>query len=144
MSKFEFDKIGKIIVLNLKPGDLLLECIQTELKSSNVRNAVLVSALGSLCKLNYHVIGAITPQPDDIFRSVEAPVELGVMQGMVLDGVPHIHLVASTPDGKTHIGHLEPGCVVQYLIEMTFLEIEDMDLRRVPNQYGIGYFEEIK
>ena len=144
MAKFEFNKIGKIIAINLKPGDLLLESINAELADSGVKNAVLVSALGSLCKLEYHVIGATTREPKDLFRSVEAPVELGVMQGMVLNGVPHIHLVASTPDGRVHIGHLEPGCIVQYLMEMTFIEIEDMNLQRVADEYGIGYFKEIE
>ena len=140
MKKFEFNQLGKIIAINLEPGDLVLESIKTELEASGVKNAVLVSALGSMCKLNYHVIGATTKQPQDLYRSIEAPVELGTMQGMVLNGAPHIHLVASTPDGVTHIGHLEPGCVVQYLIEMTFIEVKDMELYRDIDEYGIGHF----
>ena len=140
MKKFEFNQLGKSIAINLEPGDLVLESIKTELEASGVKNAVLVSALGSMCKLNYHVIGATTKQPQDLYRSIEAPVELGTMQGMVLNGAPHIHLVASTPDGVTHIGHLEPGCVVQYLIEMTFIEVKDMELYRDIDEYGIGHF----
>ena len=140
MRKFEFHDYGKIIAINLEPGDLVLESIKEQLEESGVKNAVLVSALGSMCKLNYHVIGATTRKPQDLYRSIEAPVELGVMQGMVLNGAPHIHLVASTPDGVTHIGHLEPGCVVQYLIEMTFIEIKDMDIERLADDVGIGHF----
>ena len=141
MSKFEFNNFGRVIAINLKPGDLLLESIKAELADSGVKNAILVSAIGSLCKLNYHVIGATTQQPQDLYRSIEAPVEMGVMQGMVLDGAPHIHMVSSTPDGTTHIGHLEPGCVVQYLMEMAFIEVTDMNLYRRVDEFGIGHFE---
>ena len=143
MRKFAFSQFGKVIAINLEPGDLVLESIKAELEASGGKNAVLVSALGSMCKLNYHVIGATTRKPQDLYRSIEAPVELGAMQGMVLNGAPHIHLVASTPDGVTHIGHLEPGCVVQYLIEMAFIEVKDMELYRDIDDVGIGHFARV-
>lgn len=141
MKKFECNQYGRTIILNLTPGELVLETIKSELEVSNVKNAVLVSALGSLRKLNLHVIGATTPDPQDIHINIEAPVEIGVMQGLILDGAPHIHLVASTPNGNTYIGHLEPGCQVQYLMELCFLEIKDMDLVRCMDSHGIGYIE---
>ena len=65
------------------------------------------------------------------------------MQGIVLNGVPHIHMVCSAPGGETFVGHLEPGCQVQYLVELSFVEVTDMALTRYTDAFGIGYIDKL-
>ena len=143
MRKFECNHLGRVIVFHLSRGELLLETISEELKKSGVKNAILTSGIGSLRKLEMHAIGQTSIKPCDYYISEEKPIELGCMQGLVLDGVPHIHIVCSSPDGKTYVGHLEPGCEVQYLVEVSFLEVVDMDLTRRAGEFGISYIDKL-
>ena len=141
MRKFECEQFGRVIVMNLSKGELVLENIKEELAKSGVRNAILTSGIGSLRRISIHGIKETTDQPSDYFIDECKPVELGSMQGLVLDGQPHIHIVANEPDGTVYVGHLEPGCEVQFLIELSFIEIKDMDLTRRLDEFGIGYID---
>lgn len=143
MRKFECTEYGRVIVMHLGKGELLLETITDELKKSGVKNAILTSGIGSLRKLEAHAIGATSDQPSDYYISEEKPIELGGMQGIVLDGTPHIHMVCSAPNGETFVGHLEPGCEVQYLVELSFIEVKDMKLTRRTDEHGIGYIDRL-
>lgn len=141
MKTFDCKEYGRVIVMHLKKGDLLLESITDGLKEQGVKNALLVSGIGSLRKLSMHGIKECSDGPSDYFYTIEGPVELGCLQGIVLDGKPHIHGVCSTPDGKTYVGHLEPGSEIQFLGELSFIEVPDMKLTRRLNEHGIGYID---
>lgn len=143
MRTFVCHEYGRVIVMHLKKGDLLLESITEGLKEQGVKNALLVSGIGSLRRLSMHGIKECTDTPSDYYYTIDAPVELGCLQGIVLDGVPHLHGVCSTPDGKTYVGHLEPGTEVQFLGELSFIEVPDMKLTRRPNEFGVGFIEEL-
>ena len=143
MRTFACSEYGRVIVMHLRKGELLLESITEGLKNEGVKNALLVSGIGSLRKLSMHGIKECSDTPSDYFYTVEAPVELGCLQGIVLDGVPHLHGVCSTPDGKTYVGHLEPGCEIQFLGELSFVEVLDMKLTRRLDEYGIGYIDRL-
>ncbi|MCI8971903.1 MAG: DNA-binding protein [Oscillibacter sp.] len=141
MRTFDFKEYGRVIVMHLRKGDPVLESITEGLKEKQVKNAVLLSGIGSFRKLSLHGIKACSDTPSDYYYTLEAPVELGCLQGIVLDGVPHLHAVCSTPDGKTYVGHLEPGCEAQFLVELSFLEVPDMKLTRRLDEFGIGYID---
>ena len=61
-------------------------------------------------------------------------------QGLVLDGVPHIHFVFSDTK-NTYTGHLEPGTEVLYLVEMTLAELTDCSIKRLKDENNIAYFQ---
>ena len=143
MKTFECKEYGRVIVMHLKKGDLLLESIKDGLAELGVKNAILTSGIGSIRTLSYHGIKSCSDYPDDYYEVVEAPVELGCMQGIVLDGNPHIHVVCSTPDGRHLIGHLEPGTEIQFLAEISFIEVPDMLLTRRLDEFGIGYIDNL-
>jgi len=119
----------------------MLESIEKGLADAGVRNAVLVSGIGSFSEMTIHIVSALTEEPRDLFITRNDPIELGCMQGIVLDGKPHIHIAAVDPEGHPYVGHLENGCKVLYLAELCFLEIRDMDLVRVPNEFGVGFMQ---
>lgn len=56
--------------------------------------------------------------------------------GLVVEGVPHFHIVCSDQNG-TYAGHLEPGCEVLYLAEIVLLELTGKPLRRVTDENGL-------
>ena len=135
--------IGRAIVLNLSRGDLLLESIRDKMKEEGIRNAVLFGAVGSLQKLVYHLPTSMGPTSDDRFITVEGagPIELGSLSGNVIDGDPHLHIVAQDRNGN-YIGHLEEGTEVLFLAEIILAEIKGLNIHRVKNEHGVVYLAE--
>ena len=139
MTNFLANEYGRVIVIHLGKGELLLESIQRALEEQGIKNAVLLSAIGSLRKLSMHII--MDDKATNNFLVVEKPFELCSMQGLVLDGVPHFHMVCSAPGNESFCGHVEPGCEVQYLMEIALMEVRDMDLTRRRDAFGIDYID---
>ena len=85
MTKFEGFELGRVIILNLKRGDLLLETIEEELAKSGIRNALLTSAIGSMQKVVLHRVIGKGREPEDEYITLENPMELASLQGVVLE-----------------------------------------------------------
>ena len=141
MVKFEGFELGRMIVLNLERGDLLLETIEEELAKSGVRNALLTSAIGSLQKVVLHRVIGKGPEPEDEFITLDKPMELASLQGLVLDGKAHFHMVVSDVE-NAYTGHLEPGTTVLYLGEVSLVELKGVSLCRKKNENNIGMIVE--
>ena len=142
MNTYTTNSYGRTILIHLSKGEKVLESVQAEIERLGVKNGILVSAIGSLRKATIHVISTTEDYPTDVFFTVEKPIELGVAQGLIIDGVPHFHLVISEPDGEVYVGHMEPGCEVQYLAELAILELNDLSLMRKPDEFGVSHLLE--
>ena len=140
LKSFTTDNLGKALIIHLTKGDLLLENIQAEVQRLGIRTGVIVSGIGSLRKLVIHYIASTNDDPDNEYLTIEAPLEIGSLQGIIVEGVPHLHIVCSDPD-RAYIGHLEDGSEVQYLAEIMAFEVKDLDLIRKTDEFGIGYFD---
>jgi predicted DNA-binding protein with PD1-like motif len=140
MRTFVGEGLGRIVVLNLERGEKLLESIRQALAELSVRDAVLVSAIGSLSKVVFHRITTTDEVPQDEFITLEGPIELSAVDGMVVDGEPHLHMVFSDLE-NTYSGHLEDGSVICYLAELVFAEIKGLHLRRVARDSYIKLLE---
>lgn len=141
MKYFTTEKYGRAVVLHLGKGEKVLESITKACEELNLKNGVLVTAIGSLRKGSLHVIARISDDPLNEYYKIDAPIELGAAQGLILDGEPHIHVNISCFDGKVLSGHLEPDCEIQYLGEFCILELLDMDLTRKLDEFNISYID---
>mgnify|MGYP001263287029 CR=1 FL=1 len=143
MSLFFCEGLGKVIVLHLSRGDLLLESIRDRLSTEGIKNAVLFGAVGSLQKLVYHLPTSMGPTSDDKIITVQGngPIELGSLSGNVIDGDPHLHIVAQDSKGN-YIGHLEEGTEVLFLAEIILAEMKGLNIHRVKNEHGVVYLTE--
>ncbi|MEH7117048.1 PPC domain-containing DNA-binding protein [Neobacillus vireti] len=135
--------IGRVIVINLSRGDKLLEGIRDRLREEGIKNAVLFGAVGSMQKLVYHLPTSMGPTSEDKFLTIQGngPIELGSLSGNVINGDPHMHIVAQDKEG-TYIGHLEEGTEVLFLAEIIMAEIKDLNIHRVKNENGVVYLTE--
>lgn len=124
-------------VLQFDPDDLLLEGILDFLDTAGVRNGVVVSGIGTLADTTMHMVTTTNFPPVEVKPTWnDRALELVSMQGVVADGVPHIHMMVS--DDTTAVGgHLEPACRVLYLAEVVIREFSDLELTRVPNDQDI-------
>lgn len=141
MIKYQGYDLGRVIILNLKRGDLLLETIEEQLRRSEIKNALLTSAIGSLQKVVFHRVVGEGNEPEDEFITLEKPMELASLQGLVLDGKAHFHMVVSDVD-QAYTGHLEPGTVVLYLSEISLVELKGVSLCREKDENNIGVIVE--
>ena len=137
MISYVREGVGRIVIMNLERGDKLLESIRDELIRLDIRNAVITSAIGSLQKVVLHRVTGIEREPVDEFVTIEKPIELASLQGYVLDGHPHFHMVVSDLE-QTYTGHLEDGTTVLYLAEVSLLELKNPGLVRVKDENNIA------
>ena len=75
--------------------------------------------------------------PVDEFVTIEKPLEIASLQGVILSGEPHFHMVISDLE-NTYTGHLENDTTVLYLVEVCIVEINGINIKRVKNNLNIA------
>jgi len=123
----------KIHILRVDPGEDVLQAVQKFIQEAGVRQAVVLGGYGTLAAYHLHWVTHNRIPTDNAFGRGEGGIEILSMNGLVVDGEPHIHVALSTQEGAFG-GHLEPGCVAFVLCELFLAEVEGVTLsrRRVP------------
>ncbi|MBZ4664845.1 PPC domain-containing DNA-binding protein [Mahella sp.] len=142
MRRFISDKLGRVVILNLERGEKLLESIKAQLNELGIKNAIVLSAIGSLQKAVLHRVTGMEESPVDEYVTIEAPLELASLQGVVANGEPHFHMVISSQE-NTFTGHLEEETTVLYLCEITLVEIVGANFQRKKNDLNIAILTDL-
>jgi predicted DNA-binding protein with PD1-like motif len=121
--------VGRILILRVDPGEDVLESIERFLQEANVQQAVVMGGYGTLAAYHLHWVTHNRIPTNNTFGQGEGGTEILSMNGLVVDGEPHIHVTLSTPDGAFG-GHLEPGCIAYVLCEVFLAEVEGVPLSR--------------
>jgi predicted DNA-binding protein with PD1-like motif len=96
MEYFSTQEIGRTFALRLDQGDYLLESINELIKKEIIKDAVVVSAIGTLDKCVLHMVMTTGYPPVEHFeRWDDKPLELSSIDGIIADGKPHLHTVVS-------------------------------------------------
>ena len=127
---------NRILTVSLQRGELLLEGIRQAIEENGIRDAVVLSCIGTLSSMTWHRVTTLDAKPREEYPTVHGPLELCALQGLVVEGVPHFHIVCSDANG-TYAGHLEPGCEVLYLAEVVLMELAGIPLRRYTDENGL-------
>ena len=128
---------GKVHTLRLDAGDFLLESIEAFIREAGIKNAVVVSGIGTLDYCVLHMVMTTGYPPVEHFeRWDDKPLEVSALSGLIADGKPHLHMVVS--DHKVAFsGHVEPGCRILYLGEIVIAEMEGFNYSRQRNARNI-------
>jgi predicted DNA-binding protein with PD1-like motif len=116
-------------VVRVDPGEDVLGAVEEFLAASGVRQAMVAGGYGTLAASHLHWVAHNRIPTDNIFRRDEGGIEILAMNGLVVEGAPHIHVALSTPDGA-YGGHLEPGCIAYVLCEVFLLELDGPAMAR--------------
>ena len=109
----------------------MLAGLQKMVKQENIRNGVILSAIGSVRGYQVHQVSNRTlPSQDTFVKNPTESADLVSMNGYVIDGRLHPHVTLATPD-KVIAGHLEPGTEVFTFAIVTIGVMNDADLSRV-------------
>jgi uncharacterized protein len=131
------DHITDLYRVSLDRGALLLESIDDVIKAKNIRDGQVIISAGSVQECTYHFVASTAPKAQDEYRTVKGPSEILSGGGIIAGGEPHIHIALSNPDRGVYGGHLEKGCRVLYLAELTVFRYAGSPLTRKSNQNGI-------
>lgn len=125
----------RIVILRFKYDTDLLAGMQKMVKQEKIRNAVILSALGSVRGYQVHQVSNRTfPSRDTFVKNPTAPADITNMNGYVIDGRIHAHMTLANPD-KAFGGHLEAGTRVFTFAVVTLGVLNDgVDLRRVDDK----------
>jgi predicted DNA-binding protein with PD1-like motif len=138
MEYFNARSSAKVYVLRLDPGDFLLEGIKALIEKESIRDAYVASAIGTLDYCVMHMVMTTGYPPVEYFaRWDDKPLELSSIDGIIANGVPHLHMVVSDNE-KAYSGHLEEGCRVLYLAEIVIAGLDGANLARLRNAQGIN------
>jgi predicted DNA-binding protein with PD1-like motif len=121
--------LGRIHILRVDPGEDVLKSVRQFLAEASIQQAVVLGGYGTLAASHLHWVTHNRIPTDNLFRRSEGGIEVLAMNGLVVDGEPHIHVALSTPDGAFG-GHLEPGCIAYVLCEVFVAEVEGVTLSR--------------
>ena len=116
---FEDQEAG-VVIVSMGPGDLLLEGIRQAAKATGIHTGAVISGLGSLTRANLSLLG----------QKVEMEQKLEIMQfnGVIAAGEPHIHITLADASGRFHGGHVNDGCMINTVAELTIQRLPGLRL----------------
>jgi len=131
--------IKNMIFIRLNPGDEVLASLTEAAKNNDIKNAVIVSAFGSVTSHHYHVVASRENPPKDIFIKEDKASDIVDITGAIINGRVHAHITHSDPD-IAFGGHLEPGVHVLTFLNVFLAEV-DYDFNKIDS---IGNIEELR
>lgn len=98
----------RVVIVRMTYGTDMLEGLEKAVEREKIRNAVILSGIGSLTSYHVHVVGNTTFPSQNVFVKGEGPYDLTAVNGYVVNGRVHAHITLSD-DKRALAGHLEPG-----------------------------------
>jgi predicted DNA-binding protein with PD1-like motif len=128
-------QFDRVLVLRFKNQADLLAGLERMVKECKVRNAVILSGIGSVKSYHYHTVSNGTFPSKNIFvKNPASPADIVSMNGYVIDGRVHAHITFADPD-KAFGGHLETGTSVFTFATVTIGVFKNgIDLNRVDDK----------
>ena len=132
-------KLGRVIVLRLKPGMDLLDGMQAACERYQIRNGVILSAIGSLACVRFC---DVEPLPEKKCGygygrtlALDETIELTGAGGVICSDADgsinlHVHISMSDKTGKAYGGHLVQGTKVLMTADIVLGEIEGVSMLR--------------
>jgi predicted DNA-binding protein with PD1-like motif len=130
-------QIQEVYRVLLDRDALLLESIAEVIKQKGIQDGHVQITAGSVQECRYHYVTSTDLKPKDVYKTVKGPFEILNGGGIIADGQPHIHITLSAMDKGAFGGHLENGCKILYLGEVTITKYSGQALTRKPNEHGI-------
>lgn len=121
--------IQNLLFVRFNPGEDILLTLRKAVAEYGVKNAVILTGVGSVNSYHFHVVDSGTNPPREAFPKGDQPCDIVNINGMVIAGRVHAHITLS--DSKVAFGgHLEEGCKVLTFAVVTIAEIPESDFTR--------------
>jgi predicted DNA-binding protein with PD1-like motif len=134
-------QVREIYRINLDRDEGLLEAINAAIKQYDIRDGAVLTTVGSTQECTYHYVKSTATLAEDVFVTQKGAAEILSAGGLIANGEPHIHITLATPERGAFGGHLENGCKVLYVAEVTLAKFSGPQLVRRPNKNKIPMLE---
>ena len=118
---------SRFVALRLDPGEDVLLSLRAAVAEQGIRNAAILSGVGSLDRYHFHVVQTTNMPPGNTFVQGEGPFDILTITGLVVDDVVHAHITFSNAELAMG-GHLEEGCRVLTFAVVVMAEALDVAL----------------
>lgn len=125
----------RVLIFRFKYQADLLAGLEQMVKENKIKNAVILSAAGSVRGYQVHQVSNRTfPSKNMFVKDPTAPADLISMNGYVMNGKIHAHVTLANPE-KAFGGHLEPGTTVFTFAIVTMGVLPDsLDLTKLDDK----------
>ncbi len=118
---------SRFVALRLDPGEDVLLSLRAAVEEQGIRNAAILSGVGSLDRYHFHVVKTTNMPPGNTFVEGEGPFDILTVTGLVVDGKVHAHITFSHTELAMG-GHLEEGCRVLTFAVVVMAEALEVNL----------------
>lgn len=139
--RFFRDNAAGFVVVSLGYGDLLMESLREVAKQADIHTGILTSGIGSLRKARIHTVVSNDYPPENAFFDLDGPLEVVQFGGIIADYEPHIHISLWDKEKRYWGGHLEDGCEVLTLSEISIRVLPELRLTRRKNEVGVSLLD---
>jgi predicted DNA-binding protein with PD1-like motif len=128
-------QLQRVVVLRFKFDTDLLAGLEKMVKQEKIKNAVILSAFGSVRGYQVHqVSNRDFPSKNMFVKDPTKPADIIGMSGFVIDGKLHPHIALAVPE-RSFGGHLEPGTTVFTFAVVTLGVLpDDMDFTKLDDK----------
>ena len=91
--------LKKVHIVRIDPGEDVLVSVREFLARSGVRQGVVLGGYGTLAAHHLHWVAHNRLPTANHFEKGEGGIEILAMNGLVVEGEPHVHVALSTPAG---------------------------------------------
>ncbi len=121
----------KFWIVRVDPGEDVLISVRNFIQEKGIKQGAIVMGYGTLGKANMHWVKHNRFPAENLYGGREGGIEIMSMNGIIIEGKPHIHFTASTAD-ESFGGHLEEGNICYILCEVGIVELEGARMTRQP------------
>jgi len=127
--------IKRVVVMRFKYKADLLAGMEKLIKEQKIKNAVILSGIGSVRNYHIHSVSNRTfPSKNTFYKDPTSPADIISMNGYVIDGRLHPHMTLTTGE-HAFGGHLEPDTNVFTFAIITLGVFDDnVDLSKVDDK----------
>lgn len=134
------DKQAGIVIVALKRGEMILESLREAARQADIHTGVVMTGIGSVLKARIHTVMTNDYPPRDEFLDLPGPLEVVQFGGVIANYQPHIHISLWDSQFRYHGGHLEEGCEILALSEISIHRCPELRLdRRATDPSGINH-----
>jgi uncharacterized protein len=116
--------VERAVVVRLKNKTDILDGLKEAIAREKIKNAVIISGLGSVSAYHIHVVNNTAAPYKDVYTKGTGPFDVLTVSGMVIDGRIHAHITLADTK-KTTGGHIEPGTTVLTFTTITLGVLSD-------------------
>jgi len=123
----------RIEIIRMRSGTDLLEGLNFVVNQKSIKNAIIITGIGSVTDYHYHVVSDKNLPPAQEYPKASVPMDMTTVQGYILNGKVHAHITLSDENSMVG-GHLESGTkALTFFIVTIGVLPDDIDIEGFDN-----------